>query len=294
MLINISLLISAALIWGAGFIATKWTLNDYGPYWSNSLRFIIAGLFILPYLFYKIKKVNFHYFLGPLSCACILYISMQTQTIGLKYTTAAKSGFITTLYAFFIPILLMLFKGIKYQLSFWGLLAMSLLGIAMLCQFELSSFNIGDLWTCICALFFALHILITAKITNNYHPIVLNGLQCVFVGLLSIIPALYFEGVPSFTPLFQFDEIFKSSTISGFIIVSIFSSNIAFSVQAYAQKTIPPHIVGLIFLLESLFATIFGFLLLNEQLTSMTILGGTLILISLGLIPKFGRIIQTP
>ncbi len=295
MILNSFLLVLAAMIWGAGFIATKWTFTDYGPYWSNGIRFVFAAIFISPFLLFKFKtKRKLSFYAWPFLCSVILFTSMQAQTIGLKYTTTAKSGFITALYAFFVPIILMLFRGFRYQISFWFLLLFSLSGIAMLCDLNFRQFNIGDAWTLICAFLFAFHIIVTGKVANDYNAIELNGYQCLFVAFLSIPISLFMEGTPSFDPLLDFESIFQSSSLLGFIILGVFSSNVAFSIQAYAQKTIPSHIVGLIFLLESIFAAIFGYLLLNEKLSSLGILGCIVVIFSIALIPKFGRIARAP
>lgn len=289
MILNSFLLAIAAMIWGAGFIATKWTLLDYGAYWSNGFRFILATIIISPYLIYKFKKRPLDFYKWPMLAGLILYLSMQAQTIGLETTTAAKSGFITTFYAFFTPIILMVFKRYRYQKTFWSLLFMSLMGVACLCDLHFASLVIGDMWTLTCAILFSLHILIADKIANNYDPIEFNGIQNLFVALFSIAPAFYFEGTPTL-PMVSMTHLLTPSSLSGFIILALFSSNIAFSIQVYAQKTIPAHIVGLIFLLESLFATLFGYLFLNEKLTLLNIFGCVLILFSIGLIPKFGRL----
>ncbi|MBT4791544.1 MAG: DMT family transporter [Halobacteriovoraceae bacterium] len=290
MLLNSSLLILAAMIWGGGFIATKWTFVDYGPFWSNSIRFIVASLFISPFLIYKFKlKRPWKFYLWPFVCAVVLYLSMQTQTIGLKYTTVAKSGFITTLYAFFTPIILMFYKKHRYQKSYWFLLKLCLLGIALLCDFKFEQFNQGDAWTLLCAILFAIQIIITDKITNDYNSIELNGYICLFVALVSYPVAFFMEGDLIVTPLLTIDNFFPHSTLFGFVILGIFSSNLAFSIQAYAQKTIPPHIVSLIFLLESIFAAIFGYYFLQETLSVLNLFGCALVLFSLILIPKYGK-----
>ncbi|MFT6631404.1 MAG: drug/metabolite transporter (DMT)-like permease [Bacteriovoracaceae bacterium] len=292
MILNGLLLALAAMIWGAGFIATKWTLVDYGPYWSNSIRFIVAAVFIAPILLYKfrIKGRSWKFYAWPFICSIVLYFSMQTQTIGLAFTTAAKSGFITTFYAFFTPIILMFVKGVRYQKTYWPLLALSLFGIALLCNLEFSGFNKGDAWTLVCAVLFAIHILITSKITKDYNSFELNGYQCLFVAIISIPFALIMEGPLNLEPILRPLTNDFSTPLIGFIILGVFSSNIAFTIQAHAQKTIPPHIVGLIFLLESIFAAVFGYYFLSETLTTMNLVGCLLVLLSLSLIPKFGRI----
>lgn len=293
-MVKVLLLTIAAMIWGAGFIATKWTLNDYGPYWSNGLRFIFAAIIIIPFLIFKFKKKRkLIFYWWPFLCSIILFLSMQAQTIGLKYTSTAKSGFITALYAFFVPIILMFTNKYKYKFRFWLLLLISLSGIALLCNLNFENFNNGDLWTLLCAFLFAWHIVITDKITNNYNSVELNGYQCVFVALISLPISLIMEGSPNLAPLFRPETLLQPSSLAGFIILGLFSSNIAFSIQAYAQKSIPAHIVALIFLLESIFAAIFGYLLLDEKLSSLAIAGCALVIFSLALVPKLGKAIKS-
>lgn len=288
-IINSFLLTIAAMIWGAGFIGTKWTFTDYGPYWSNTIRFILASLFILPFLFYKFKRNRgFQFYKAPLLCSVLLFLGMITQTIGLKYTTVSKSGFLTTFYAFFTPIILMMLYRYRYQKTFWPLLATSLFGIFMLCDMSFNHFNIGDFWTLVCAFIFSFHIILIGNIANNYNAIELNGMQCVGVMFLSIPCAFYFEGVPDLGPALVLD--FKpGSTLLGFIILGIFSSNIAFSIQAHAQKFIPPHFVSLLFLFESVFAALLGNIFLGEKLSALNFFGCLVVLTSVSLVPFYGR-----
>ena len=278
---RISLLLTATFIWGLGFVATRWTLIDYSPVWSNSLRFVFAGgisFFLLLRHFQALKDK------GAVICALLLGISLQIQTIGIANTTLAKSGFLTVFYAIFTPILALIFLKSRFRPSYWGLVGMAILGIAMLCEFKIENFNQGDGFILTSAVFFSLHILAVDKYGQNKNAFHFNLSQCVFIGIFCTTFALIYEGPVSLAPLYSSQALQLHSALSGFIILSVFSSIIAFSLQVYAQKGIAPHIVSLIFLMESIFATLFGYLFFNEVLSPLAISGCALVLMSVALI----------
>ena len=284
---RILLLILATMIWGAGFAGTKFTLTDYTPLWSNAIRFAIAGLLAFPILLkfgsHKRKPADF---IGPFLCALALFAGILTQTFGLNYTTLAKSGFITTFYAIFTPIIAMIIYKRQYKKVYWVLVSLALIGIFLLCDMDVDNFNYGDLLTLISAVFFSGHILLLDKYTDNFENMIeLNFLQIFFVGILSLSAGLAFETVPSLEPLTRFSEIGSISPITGFIILSIFSSLIAFGIQVYAQQDTPAHVVSLIFLIEAVFASIFGYLFFGETLSTIALIGCGLVLTAVALIP---------
>jgi len=283
-MLRISLLITAALIWGIGFVGTRWTFVDYSAIWSNSLRFLFAGSIALPILWFRGRYLlkNKEAFI----CAILLAVGLQLQTIGIEHTTLAKSGFLTVFYALFTPLLVLFIDKISFKKTYWVLVATSMFGIALICDLDWSQFNKGDAYILLSALFFALHIVAIDKVSQKHHAILFNLAQCFYIGLVCVAFGLIVEGPVSLKPLYSFAALSSPSSLWGFIILSVFSSIIAFSLQIYAQQGIAPHIVSLVFLLESIFATIFGYLIFNESLSRMGIIGCVIVLASVSLIPK--------
>jgi len=160
-----------------------------------------------------------------------------------------------------------------------------MLGICFLCELKIENFNFGDFITVISAFFFSLHILAIDRFCVNQNPIVFNLWQCVYIGIFGFIFALTFEGFPNISVLFDYSKLFEASSLNGFLILAIFSSLLAFSIQVYAQQGIRPHIVSLIFLMESIFSAIFGHLIFQETLGTLSIIGALLVLTSVALIP---------
>lgn len=288
-------MVFTTMVWGLGFIGTRWTLMDYGPMWSNSFRYVLAALLGLPYLIWagSFTRKGAVHLKAPLLAGVFLFLSMLCQVYGLVYTTVAKSGFITTFYAFFTPLLCMIIFGKRYQKSFWLLLLLALAGVFLMCDLKLSGLNRGDFYTLLCAFFGACHILIIDRYAKEYGSFELNALQCFFMGLIGVVVALLVEGPMNFAPLFEPPYV-RAGPLMGFVILALFSSMIAFTMQVLAQKTIPPHQAALIFLMESLFAALFGYWFFNEHLSELNLMGCALILIACALVPKYAREIKRP
>lgn len=290
--LNIILLTLSTIVWGFGFVAARWTFTSFDPFWSTALRFLVAALLSLPFLIYKksfwrkknvLKKAAFS--------SVLLFGTLLFQTLGLNITTVAKSGFITTLYSLFIPLIMMIFAGKSYRSTFWALVLMALAGMGLMCNLEIKDLNRGDFLTLLCSICAALHILYVGKVASVIEsPVEFNFLQNFFVSLFAISMAFIFKGSVDLSPL----KDIHSEALRGLLFLGIVSSMISFTIQVVAQKKIPAHIAGLIFLMESPFAAIFGYFVFRESLTVMNIIGALLIMFSVILVPVFGREVTTP
>jgi drug/metabolite transporter (DMT)-like permease len=207
---------------------------------------------------------------------------LYLQTWGLSFTSVAKSGFLTTLYVFLTPLLGMILFGHRYPLTYWLLILVGLLGIFLLVDMKFDGFNFGDFLTLLCALCAAFHIIAVEKVTHLFSSaLIFNCFQIFFVSVLSSIVFISKKGVVRLDPLLDL----RSYSLWGFFILSIMSSIVAFTFQASAQKKLPAHVVSMLFLLESPFAALMGYLLLGETLSPTAILGSGIILLSVGLVP---------
>ncbi|MBC7540896.1 MAG: DMT family transporter [Bacteriovorax sp.] len=291
MILNIILLSFSSAIWGFGFIATRWTFQVFDPFWSNALRFSLAALLSIPFLLYKKSFWRKKNILKKAMLSSVFLLgTLLFQTLGLTSTTVAKSGFITTLYSLFIPLTMMAFTGKKYRGTFWGLIFMALVGMALMCNLEVKDLNKGDFLTLLCAISAAFHIMYIGIVASEIpSAIEFNFLQNIFVAIFSVIIALIFKGPVDLTPLADY----HSDAVKGLLFLGVISSLISFTIQVVAQKKIPAHIAGLIFLMESPFAALFGYLVLKELLNPLNLLGAFLIIMSVLLVPVFGREVTT-
>jgi drug/metabolite transporter (DMT)-like permease len=202
---------------------------------------------------------------------------LTLQTLGLAHTTVAKSGFITCLYVLFTPLILFLFWSKKFAKSFFLYCGLSVFRVYLLMDASFENINSGDWLTLGCAFVGAVHIIAVDRLAKHYHPVFFNAMQCLMMGGISLVVLLWSSSWESTTLKVG---TLNSLAIFGFIMLGIFSSFFAFTFQVYAQKYIAPHIVAILFLLESPFAALAGFFLLGESLSAQSSLGCVLVLVA--------------
>jgi len=272
-------LFSITIFWGVTFAIIKLALNDISPMVFIGIRFSLAALILLPFLLKPLLNSNIDLIKAGLFLGLLYFIGFATQTVGLQYTTATKSGFITGTFVIFIPILQLILerrapgKGNIFGilLVIIGLILLSSKGVTVLDILnELgSNFNIGDLLTLICAIFYALYVVYIDIITKkfDYKPLII--LQVLFTGIAGFAFAFLFDaaGIESI----RYD--FNKTVILVILYTAIFSSILATVIQTKYQKVVTPTKAGIIFSLEPIFAALFAFIIIQEEISSFGIVG---------------------
>jgi drug/metabolite transporter (DMT)-like permease len=283
-------LVLAGLLWGFGFIATRWAFESFEPLTLTTARFFLAAVVAAPYFFYSRVFRNLganRVFRATLVPGCLLGLCLGLQTLGLKYTTVAKSSFLTALYVVFVPLLETVLFRKRLGRTQWFWVGLAVTGTAFMCEAFSKGFsggwNIGDFLTLLCSLAAAGHILSLEKLSHSMPPTLLNWSQTVWAALLNL-PLCFFETSPvrAFTP----------RGLAGLAFLAFGSTMIAFLIQVRSQRVLSPSTVSLLFLLESPFATAFGFMILGEAVLQEQWAGAALILCaSLGtiLLPSKGK-----
>ncbi len=279
----IILLSIAPLLWGLGFVGVRWTLLEYSPTWSNAIRFLYCLPFVVPYLIFKgTFRRPFSDFKGPIFLGIILSIALWVQSIGIGLTTIAKAGFLTVLYAFFTPCIEVCVLGRKLSKRFWGALFISLIGVAILYELKWQTFNLGDSYVLLSAVLFSIHILLIDRYSkSSFSAFELNFVQIFVMFIVAFAIALIKEPIPSFGPLLEWRTTFSASPIAGFLVLSVLSNIIAYSIQVAAQKHIAAHIAGMVFLVECVAALFYGYWFFGESLGIYGLVGCLIILIAL-------------
>lgn len=271
-------LVTASALWGFGFIATIWAFEVFSAFELTFLRFALASTLILFLLFFaKSRKAVLSNLKISFIPAFLLCVTLIFQTWGLHYTTPTKSGFITTLYVIFVPILESLLSNKKLPGSLWLCVATALIGTALIVNIGVESLNIGDLLTFICALAATVQIYWLGIVSPQVRqPFAFNLMQAFWGALLSS-PVFFFE------PLafkIQNWATWTPHAWVGLLLLTFGSTVIAFFLQVRAQAYLSPTVSSLIFLLESPFALLFALLFLGQSLSGVESLGAVLIFMS--------------
>ncbi|MDY4049675.1 MAG: DMT family transporter [Eubacterium pyruvativorans] len=279
---NLVLLLTT-LIWGTAFIAQK-NGGSIGAFTFNGIRTVIGGLSILPVIWWmnrhpdpeQSKKYRKHgrwserktLVIGGCLCGTALFLGANLQQMGINYTTVSKAGFITSLYSILVPVLA-LFIGKKVRPVIWLCMAVSAVGLYLLCmRQEAFRLQLGDALILVCAVFFAVQILLVDYFIQFVNPVKLSFAQTMFSGIVSIICMFLFEHPVWSQILGQALPI---------LYAGVMSSGVAYTLQMVGQKGADPTQAALILCLESVFSALSGALLLREAMSLRQYLGCGLI-----------------
>jgi len=273
------LLLLVSAIWGSTFVAIKDTLASFGAFALMAIRFSIAALALFIYIkFTGIKITNDEVKFGSM-LGVFLLAANGFQTIGLNYTSANASAFITNLYVLLVPILSAMLLHKMPKRKIWLSVVIAIVGMFFMLDAG-DGFNVGDLFTLACAFACALQIIYLAKYSPKCNPLSLAFVQITFVSIASAVLMVPLNEVPSSFPL---------SAMITLVYLAIMATVVAQVLQAEGQKRLEPSKVALIFITEPLFAAAFGLFFLGEILTTQNLFGAGLILCAL-LISEWGAI----
>ena len=272
------LLLLTAAIWGSAFVAQRVGMNYAGPFFFNAARGIIAAIVLLPVarLFRGKEPTDRRKTLiGGLLCGLAIFAATNLQQAGLIYTAAGKAGFITTFYIILVPVLGLFLKK-RTGVFTWLAVALAFCGLYCLCMGPGSfALELGDLLLLLCALFYAVQILLVDRYVPGADCVMLSCIQFAVSGVLSLITALLVE-TPDVRVLLQ--------GWAPLLYAGILSSGVAYTLQIIGQKDLSPTVASLLMSLESVFAVLAGWLLLKEQLSGRELLGCALMFAAVALV----------
>lgn len=274
------LLLTAAIIWGMAFVSQQAGMDYMGPLTFTGSRNIIGAAVLVPVILVLRKRVPKAErkplpvrttIIGGICCGAALTVASLLQQYGLTMTTVGKGGFITTLYIILTPIL-GLFIHKKAPKVVWVSAVIAVGGMYLLCvSGESFSISPGDLLVLGCALGFSVHILVIDHFSPLTDGVILSCIQFFVCGVISTIGAFIFEQ-PSCDQL-----------VSGafpVLYAGVLSCGVGYTLQIVGQKGLNPTAAALILSLESVVATIsgyiaykIGFLKTDQSMTPRQIVG---------------------
>ena len=269
-------LLLAATIWGFSFVIVKDSLDYIGAFYMVAYRYTIAAVTMSLIFIKKWKQLSWEYIRHGALTGLFLFLAYATQTVGCDYTTAGKNAFLTTFYVIMIPVLTWLLFKKRPRFYVFIAAVMSLTGIGLLALGSGDKgFNIGDILTLLCGIFFALHIIYTEKYNRaGGDPLFLTLLQFIFTAIAGWISAPFFEGS------FPVTSAFTSRVAGSMLYLGLLSSMVGFSLQNIGLKYVQSSIASLFLSFESVFGILFSTLILHEVFTLKMFAGCSLIFLA--------------
>src|SRR5215208_2858202 len=269
-------LLLVSIIWGSAFVAQRVAGQMGSVYLFNGARYLLAAVVVLPFAVRASRSSSANYIISReqykwmFIVGSVLFGGSAVQQVGLLYTTAGNAGFITSLYVVLVPIALFLMWREK---SPWiSIVAVVLAGVGAFFLSTGGRFEVraGDLIELFGAFFWTLHVIMLGKYASRFESMSFSVGQLIVCGLLNLGVGIVVEkSMPLNLPL-----------LGAIVYTAFFSLGLCYTLQVWAQRHTPPADAALILSLESVFSVLSGWLVLNEKLAAIQIVGCGLIFVA--------------
>ncbi len=264
-------LLGIVVIWGSTFAIIKGILDQIMPFTFLAYRFFLAA-FVLYVIFWKrLRNIDKIILKKGFLIGIFLFLGYTFQTVGLKYTTATKAGFITGLSVVLVPIISYFFIKEKINRNSVIGVIFAIIGLWFLNYNSSFNFNFGDFLVLLCAVSFAMHIISVGLYTKKLDYVLLVIIQLATVFVLSLLMALFFERP-------EIHLSYSSHVWWAIILTGVFATALAFYMQNRFQRYSTATKTAIIFSGEPIFAAVFAYLLLGEKVGLIAWIGGLLII----------------
>jgi len=268
-------LVVNTFIWGTTFVVVKQALHDVSPVLFLALRFTLAtaALLVLFRGSWSHPRNPRWSLAGGALAGVFLFSGYAFQTIGLQYTTAPKSAFLTSLTAVMTPLLAaIVYRSRPRALEIGGVL-LATGGMALMtlptAPGATMAINRGDLLTLGCAVMFAFQIILMGRAMQKHRFEGIATVEAITCAVLMFISVPVLEHAHA---------VWSSRVIWAILVTGLLGTGAAFTIQAWAQQFTPPTHTALIFLLEPVFAWMTSYIVLHERLGIRAGVGALLIL----------------
>ena len=271
-----AVLLAVAVIWGSAFVAQNIAMAHMGPMAFTGVRFLVGAAVVAPlawremrYLRSRGHRHGVEDGLQILGLGLLLWGGAALQQIGIKGTTVTNAGFLTALYVPLVPLAAWLRTGVAPRRSLWLPVAGCVVGTYLLSGAGSVSFHPGDLWVLASVLPWTLHVLFVGEVAER-----LAAPFTVAFGqfLACAVAALLWAGVAE--PVGT--EALRAAAWA-IAYTGILSVGVGFTAQVVAQRCTGPADAAILLSSETLFAALFGYLLMGDRLTALGWAGAALI-----------------
>ena len=269
------LIIAATIIWGSSFVIVKDVTNSMPPAWILVVRFTAAAI-IMAVAFLKYRELYFersHVGFGLLF-GLAMFLAYYTQTIGITDTTPGKNAFLTGTYCVIVPFLA--WALVRRRPNRYNIVAavLCIVGIGFISLDGSLTMRFGDAMTLVCAVFYALHIILVSQFAQGRNIYVLTMWQFVGVAICSLIVGGLFEPMPDWAAV-------PMDCWISLAYLAVACTTVALLFQNIGQAHLPPASAALLLSLEAVFGVAFSVALGAETLTLRIVFGFALVFVAI-------------
>jgi drug/metabolite transporter (DMT)-like permease len=271
-------------VWGATFIWMKQALNALESEIAVQGRFqviaiLVAARFLVAavVMFFAFSRARTalrepEQWKGGLILGGIMFVGFVTQMIGLEEISPSVSAFLTSLYVVFTALISMLFTKSRPTRTLLVGVLLATFGAGFIQGPPHLTWGVGEILTVICAVFFALHIIFTQRITQEVDPVGVTLTSFVVVSAGSIVLLFLAGGGQSIS---QWSIVFKDGVLLQVLCLGIGGSFFCLLLLNIYQRYLNPIQAAIIYALEPVWATIYGLTLGLDEWTGWILIGGS-------------------
>jgi len=253
------------LLWGGTFVWMKQAMNsldaEIAQYSTTavvgvivSARFFIAFVALLPFSSTAraalTSKEDWH---GGLILGGLMLAGFVLQMIGIDSVSPSVSAFLTSLYVVFTAILSIKISDRKPTRMMIVGVALATFGAGFIDGPPHIVWGTGELLTVACALFFALHIIYTDRITKQLDPIAVTSTSFLVLVLGAGAIAVFAGG-----GIAVFESAWQDGVVLPLLCLGLFGSLACILMLNIFQKHLNPTHAAIIYSFEPVWATLYG------------------------------------
>lgn len=268
------ILLLTTVIWGCAFVAQSVGMDHIGPFTFQAVRCLLGVLALLPVIFlFDLKKTDGKNYISRwcdpklwkagILCGIALFVASGAQQVGLIDTDAGKAGFLTSMYIVIVPFLGLFFRKKLSPATVLGVLV-AVAGLYLVSGAGATGMAPSDMLMVLCAFAFAVQIVLVERLGMDMDGLRLNCVQCLVCSILSAV-------VMAFTEAPVLGDLINCALPLAY--AGCLSMGVAYSLQIIGQQKVDSVPAAIIMSLESVFAALAGWLLLNERMSPRELTG---------------------
>ena len=266
-------MLATAAVWGGSFVLMKDAIVQQDVYSFLSTRFILAALLMISYRPTVFRGLSFKFIKQGVLAGILLGGGFIFQTFGLANTTVSNTGFITGMYLVFTPLISLIILKRKVLLVQWFAVAIAMIGLILI-SYNGISIGTGEILVLISAFIYGAHFVALGEWSDGKNTYALTLIQILTIAAMSTVFALIngFQMPPN------------ASVWQAILFTAVFATFIGFLVQTKAQSVMSATAASVLLAMETPFALFFGLFFNNDPLTLRIIVGGSLVMIAMGVV----------
>ena len=266
-------MLATAAVWGGSFVLMKDAIAQHDVYSFLSTRFILAALLMMSYRPTVFRGLSFKFIKQGVLAGILLGGGFIFQTFGLANTTVSNTGFITGMYLVFTPLISLIILKRKVLIVQWFAVAIAMIGLILI-SYNGISIGTGEILVLISAFIYGAHFVALGEWSDGKNTYALTLIQILTIAAMSTVFAIVngFQMPPN------------TSVWQAILFTAVFATFIGFLVQTKAQSVMSATAASVLLAMETPFALFFGLFFNNDPLTLRIIVGGSLVMIAMGVV----------